>query len=140
MIKEISIQDEKQVYQLICELEQDTFNNEDFKRRFHQAIQSKQCLMFGYFKQDILIGVISLYIKEYLPHHHKTGEIAELIISSEERNKKIGKQLIQFVIQKGKELQLEELELCTNIKRINAHHFYQREGFVMDHYNFIKKL
>ena len=140
MIKEILYQHEAQVYQLICELEQDTFDKKSFQKKWAQNIENEDCLMFGYFNQDKLVGFISVYIKEYLHHHHKTGEIAELVVDRNYRNQKIGKQLIQFVINIAKDLQLEELELCTNIRRKDAHRFYESMGFIMDHYNFVMKL
>ena len=55
-------------------------------------------------------------------------------------NLKIGKQLIQRVERKAMELGLEEIELSTSTYRKKAHHFYEVNGYQMNHYNYTKQL
>lgn len=139
MITEITEENIKAVYQLICQLENEIFDFELFQQRFYQNIENKTCFMYGYFMDQTLVGFISFYIKEYLHHQNKTAEIAELIVDENYRSQKIGEKLIRHIIKQANALKLEELELCTNIKRNDAHRFYKKQGFIMDHYNFIKK-
>ena len=82
---------------------------------------------------------ILFYIHHYLHHNSNTGEIVELVVNPEYRNQKIGENLLKFIENLAREKSLEEIELSTSTYRKNAHRFYERNGYLMNHYNYTKK-
>lgn len=63
-----------------------------------------------------------------------------MIVKEKYRNLHIGEQLLNYAEHKGKELQLEEISLSSGMKRKDAHRFYERHGYIKDHFCFEKKL
>lgn len=140
MIEEASVQDLEIIYQLICELEQKTINKDRFVDVYLKAINHQDIYYYVYKYQQKVVGFTSLYIHHYLHHDHDTGEIVELIVLPQFRNLKIGYELIQYVEHQAQSLGLEEIELSTSTYRKKAHHFYEVNGYQMNHYNYTKKL
>lgn len=138
MIIRASKKEEQDVYQLICTLEQEAFDKKTFSKIYQENITNN--LYYVYKSNGKCVGFISLHIKQTLHHNGKTGEIIELVVDEAYRSQHIGEQLLQYVETVAKELQLLEIELSTNVKRTRAHSFYKRQGYINNHYNFIKKL
>lgn len=139
MIKEATYQDKDDIFTLMNELENNTLSKKMFDQQYEACMKNEHFYLYIYKDRDIK-GCISLYLQNYLHHQRQTGEIGELIVKKEYRNQQIGKKLLQFVENKGKELQLEEISLSSHMKRADAHRFYERHGYIKDHYSFEKKL
>lgn len=76
---------------------------------------------------------MSLHVKEQLHHTGKIGEIIELIIHEPSRSLKIGDALFQTAKEITKKSNCLQLELYTNVKRLQAHQFYERQGMNKSH-------
>lgn len=140
MIEEVTLGYFNDIYSLLCVLENKKIDKCYFDKTFKFQLQNKDYFSFVYIKDNKVVGYISLLIKHALHHDHMTGEILELVVDPEYRNLKIGKQLIDYIEEFAVKLNLEELELCTSTYRKDAHRFYERYGFVMDHYNYIRRI
>lgn len=139
MIRKAKKEDIDNIYQLICILEEKQLNKDYFIKTYNQGINDSYTYYYVYEEGQIL-GFISFYIHHYLHHDNNTGEIVELVVSPQARGQKIDHQLLTFIEKLAKEKSLEEIELCTSTYRKKAHHFYENHGFIMNHYNYIKKL
>ena len=71
------------------------------------------------------IGAAQAIMIEVMPHCEITG----LVIDENYRGKGIGKMLIEKVEQWAKEKGNDRLSLRCNVKRIEAHSFYEHLGF-----------
>jgi len=140
MIKEVSLEHMNDIYQLICVLENTQLCRESFEKKFLMGINDPNVFYYVYEMNHCIVGFMSLYIHHYLHHNKATAEIVELVVSPEARGQKIGDQLIRYVEDLAKKMQLEEIELSTSTYRKRAHRFYEAHGFIMNHYNYIKKL
>lgn len=130
----------KEVYKLICLLENEEFDYKQFEQIYFENLNNP-CIYYYVYLQDIkCVGFISLYSKQLLHHNGKTGEIVELIVDDTYRNQHIGEQLLKYVENEAKKLKLLEIELSSNMKRTRAHSFYEKHGFIKNHYNLVKKL
>ena len=78
-------------------------------------------------KKDIIDGRIIDWSKL------STEEIKRMKKAYEERENKIRMKI-------DKELDLEEICLSSGMIREDAHRFYERHGYIKDHYSFEKKL
>lgn len=139
MIKEATYQDKDEVFELINELERYTLDKDLFDKQYNICMNQNHFYLYVYKDGDIK-GCISLYLHNYLHHQKQTGEIGELIVKEKYRNRHIGEQLLEYVENKGKELDLEEICLSSGMIREDAHRFYERHGYIKDHYSFEKKL
>lgn len=140
MIEEAKQEDLEDIYQLICELEQEPINKEHFVQVYQDGLKNKDIIFIVYIHDEKIVGFISLYIHHYLHHHQDTGEIVELVVSSNYRGLRIGDCLIQHVEKLAKEKGLIELELSTSFYRKKAHRFYENHGYIKNHYNFTKDI
>lgn len=139
MIVEASSKDRDDVFELMNELEAGTLNKADFIGQFNACLENKDVYIYLY-KDEIVKGCITLYVHHYLHHRFVTGEIGELIVKSEYRSQNIGKQLLDYVEDIAKKMHLEEISLSSGMKRVDAHRFYERNGYLKDHFCFEKKL
>ena len=135
MIYPALIEDLETVYRYICILENKEIDKDYFKQAYLKGLEDENTF---YFLHEH--GFISMHITNYLHHDHPTGEVVELVVDPEYRSQKIGEQLLNYIEELGEELGLEEICLCTSTYRKQAHKFYERHGYIMNHYNYIKKL
>lgn len=140
MIEEAKKEDVEAVYRLICNLEEEVFDKIKFIEIYKQNIENPDIQYYIYRKDNHCVGFISLYSKQLLHHNGKTGEIVELIIDDEYRNQRIGEMLLTHVENVAGELGLLEIEVSSNVKRTRAHSFYEKHGYIKNHYNLIKKI
>lgn len=140
MIREIRNEDFDDVLRLISILEEKEYDRERMKRVYNRHLNDEDYYCYVFRMDNKVVGMITLLIKETLHHCDKTGEIIELCVDPIHRNQQIGKQLLDYIEIKAKEFHLSELELSSNIKRKDAHRFYERHQYNKDHFNFTKKI
>lgn len=82
------------------------------------------------------VGFITCYGFISLHHCGMEYEIQELIVDERYRSMKIGKQLLDAVMERIGEYR--SLKLCSNMRRKDAHRFYLNNGFGQTGYRFVK--
>ena len=122
MVQEAKEEDLKDIYSLICELEQEQINQEHFRDVYNQGLKSPHVKFYVYFYEKKIIGFI------------------ELVVMPEYRGLRVGDRLLRHVEKIAKEKGLVELEISTSTYRKKAHHFYEAHGYLKNHYNFTKEL
>ena len=136
MIKAIEPIHEKQVYALICELQNSTLDTEKFQAIFALQGQIEGFFRVGYFENEQLVGYMSLRIEWHLHHVARIMEIQELVVQTQFRGKGIGGKLLTHAKEVAEELGVYQIELSSNRSRVDAHRFYLREGFLSNHFKF----
>lgn len=126
------------IYGFICGLENNALNKKKFEKNFYKNIKEKDFLV--YVENEAVLGFCSLKIITPLHHENNVAEIEELFISENSRGKGIGKILLNKAEDIAKAKNCEIIELSSNQRRIDAHKFYQREGFLKTHYKLTKSL
>ena len=128
------------IYKLLCILENQELNWNHFKQCYLNSLNNPDIHYYIYICNNKVVGFLSFYIHHYLHHNSNTGEIVELVVNPEYRNQKIGENLLKFIENLAREKSLEEIELSTSTYSKNAHRFYERNGYLMNHYNYTKKI
>ena len=77
------------------------------------------------------VGFVSVYTRIHFQYARKVTTIDALIVDEKIRSQGIGKKLIDQVKEYGKTVNSKYIELHTNIKRKDAHRFYEDNGFVL---------
>ena len=87
-----------------------------------------------------VVGLIGLHLQFHLHHANWIGEIQELVVMPQARGLTVGSQLLAWAEATAREAGAEMTELSTSTQRLNAHRFYQREGYTQSHFRFTKPL
>jgi len=88
-----------------------------------------------------ILGSFAMLIMDNLAQMGaRSGIVEGLVVASQWQGKGIGKQMIQFAMQKCREAGCYKLVLSSNKKREKAHRFYQNLGFEQHGYSFVVKM
>jgi ribosomal protein S18 acetylase RimI-like enzyme len=87
-----------------------------------------------------LVGYCSLTIKNNLWMLANLGNVDELVVDSEYRNRGIGRMLLNEIEEIAKKHGCKRLELDSAFHRTIAHEFYERSGFEKRAYLFSKEI
>lgn len=128
------------VYALICELKQAEFDHQAFSAGFAANLQDHNMRYQLALLDGQVVGMIGLHMQFHLHHANWIGEIQELVVMPQARGLKVGSQLLAWAEEEARQAGAEMTELSTNVKRVDAHRFYLREGYEQSHFRFTKAL
>lgn len=132
--------DIREVYNLICELEEVEFDYTKFKEVFDYKIKDNKNNYILAVEDKKVLGFLSLNIDYQLHHINKVATIEELVVSSNYRSGGIGKLLLEEAIHYAKDKNCEIIELTSNFSRERAHNFYIKNGFEKNSFKFKMEL
>lgn len=139
-LRHATFEDIDEVYALMCELKQAEFDRDAFYSGFAANLQDRhlhyQLALLG----GEVVGIISLHLQFHLHHANWIGEIQELVVTPRARGLSVGSQLLSWAEETARDAGAEMTELSTSTKRLDAHRFYQREGYAPSHIRFTKAL
>ena len=129
--------DFKLIYEYVNLLEETDFDTETQKKAFIKNIKNPDFIYLIAEKNNKPIGYLSCH-SQYLLHHggQKIGEIQEMFVDPDYRGNGIGKKLIDKLKKVAKKINVLQLEVTSNKKRIQTHKFYKRENFINSHEKF----
>ncbi|MFB7381964.1 GNAT family N-acetyltransferase [Kitasatospora purpeofusca] len=83
------------------------------------------------------VGTLQLTVIPGLSRKGSTRTVIEGVrVHSDERGSGLGTELIQWAIERSRELDAQLVQLTSDITRTDAHRFYERLGFVPSHLGF----
>lgn len=90
---------------------------------------------------DRLVGTFTLLVIDNLVHRGSPSGIVEgVAVDPAFQGQGIGKQMMQFAMAQGRAAGCYKLSLSTNLKRKEAHAFYESLGFQKHGYSFLVEL
>ena len=121
------------IYRLVCELEEQAFDYDEFFRRFcaQLADPRMRCLVLEV--AGDVAGYLNLRIDQHLHHVCPTAEILEFIVGPAVRGGGIGTKMFACARKIAEAEGCEELEVSSKLTRVDAHRFYERQGMVKTH-------
>jgi len=88
-----------------------------------------------------IIGTFALLIMDNLAHMGApSGIVEDVVVHPDWQGKGIGKQMMQFAMNRCREMGCYKLALSSNLKREAAHRFYESLGFQKHGYSFLVEL
>lgn len=88
-----------------------------------------------------IVGTFALAIMDNLAHMGEpSGLIEDVVVKAHMQGKGIGKQVIKFAMECCRSYGCYKLALSSNLKRENAHYFYESLGFKKHGYSFLVEL
>ena len=133
-LRRATLYDTDAVYALICELKQGQFDLQAFSAGYAANLQDANMHYQLALIDGQVVGLIGLH------HANWIGEIQELVVMPQARGLRVGSQLLAWAEAAAREAGAEVTELSTSTQRLDAHRFYQREGYTMSHFRFTKPL
>lgn len=139
-IRKAASTDGDQVYALICQLVGKELDRISFDHAFLLHLHHDSIYYWVIETKDGVVGFTSLHIQKLLHHSKKVAEVQELCIDEKLTGMGLGKLLLDTAIQEAEKQNCEIIELAASNKRLDAHRFYEREGWERSHFKFTKKL
>ncbi len=138
LVRDAAESDKTVLYQMLCELEGQVINYEDFCRVYQRNRSSDYIFYFVAEVKSVVVGMISCHIQGLLHHAGLVAEIQEMYVLPPYRSHGIGKMLMQHVIEAVETLGVSQIEVTSRAHRIDAHRFYEREGFEKSHVKLVR--
>ncbi len=139
-IRLAKINDLKDIYDLICDMESTQLDYKKFEEIFIRYLENENFYSIVAEEDDLIIACLNLRIEYQLHHVEKIAEIMELAVKKEYRSKGVGKILLDKAKEISKDNNCLQMEVCCNQIREKAHKFYQREGMKNSHFKFTMEL
>ncbi|WMY74070.1 aminoalkylphosphonate N-acetyltransferase [Buttiauxella selenatireducens] len=133
-----NLADTDAVYALICELKQAEFNRQAFNAGFAANLADSHLHYQLAVLNGEVVGMIGLHMQFHLHHVNWVGEIQELVVMPQARGYGVGSKLLAWAEDHARLNGAELTELSTSKKRLDAHRFYEREGYQPTHVRFTK--
>lgn len=91
--------------------------------------------------ENEIVGTFALAIMDNIAHMgSKSGLIEDVVVSQKYQGKGIGTQMMNYAIELCKEKSCYKVCLSSNLKRNNAHKFYEGIGFKKHGYSFLMEI
>lgn len=130
----------RQVFRLICEMEQRELPYDSFMKIFRKQLLSDSYACLVCSLDEKVIGVLNLRFEEQLHHSARIAEVMEFAILPDYRKKGVGKEMLTKACKLAKEFGCIQIEAACNQLRTDTHRFYAREGMHNFHFKFSKLL
>ena len=89
-------------------------------------------------QDEKVIGTFTLLIMNNLAHQGApSGIVEDVVVSSDCRGQGVGKQMMAYAMKECQKAECYKLSLSSNIKREDAHHFYEKIGFEKHGYSYL---
>lgn len=139
LVRRAQLADLENIYSLMTELEGADLNFGDFKHCYLANLENCHIIyLVAVDNNNHLLGFISCHSQFLLHHAGKVFEIQELIVTKEQRGKRVGRQLLSGLEKILKDEQYCSLEVTSNKKRKKAREFYLKNNFVLSHNKFTR--
>ena len=140
MVRIAEIKDMRNVYKLICELEQQRLPYAQFISIYKDQLENPWYFCFVAEINREIVGILNLRIENQLRHVQKVAEITEFVVKDGFRSLGIGKRLFKMAFELAKENYCVQLESSCHKNWNDVHHFYDKAGMEETSYKFIKSI
>ena len=136
IIREGLPEDVKDVYGLICDMEDKVLPKCRFKQIYAGLQADGNHVFLLYVDGGQVTGCIHIRLEWQLHHVGRICEIMELAVRSGSRGKGIGRRLFDAACERARAEGCSQIEVCCNQLRHRAHKFYLARGMHNFHYKF----
>jgi ribosomal protein S18 acetylase RimI-like enzyme len=145
IIRESNYDDIPSLLELLYELGRPKLHQDGDSEKFEKLLknyiqENDKKILVAQINNSKIIGMISMVFLPRLNQNTLEMYIPELIISQNYRSKGIGKKLINFSINLGKEKKCHRMRLESGNQRVESHKFYKHLGFENSSIFFTKNL
>ena len=128
------------VFELLNELYENKIEYSEFAKKYKESLENSNYYEIVAIEKNKVVGVLISRVISMLAKKKNILFIDDLIVNENCRNKGIGKLLIKTATTYAISRDCGALELTSMIQNINAHRFYENNGFEKRQYKFKKNL
>jgi ribosomal protein S18 acetylase RimI-like enzyme len=132
-VREASVEDAEIIHSLAAELAGAVGDSppslEDVRGRLAELLEERRARVLVA-EGDVVVGVVSLWIKPDLAHGDSVVEVPMLVISKDRRREGVGKLMMEEVQRLAAENGATLIELVATTQNNPAREFYRSLGFV----------
>ncbi len=139
-IRKTKLEDLDSVFELLDELYENKIEYSKFTQKYKESLEDNSFYGIVAIENNKVVGVLISRIINRLAKKKNILFIDDLIVNEKCRNIGIGKLLIQTATAYAISKDCGALELTSMIQNINAHRFYENNGFEKRQYKFKKSL
>ena len=144
LIREAAIEDLPSILEMYKQPDMDNGNIltiEQAETIFRKILSYPNYKVFVAESDSKIIGTFSLTILDNLAHMGAaSGLIEDVVVKTDWLHKGVGKQMMKYAIDYCKKFSCYKVALSSNLKRPNAHQFYESLGFRIHGYSFLTEL
>lgn len=140
MIRKLELKDLEEVFELLDELYENKIEYSIFVEKYKASLNDDNFYEIVAVEDNKIVGVLISRIVNRLAKKKNILFIDDLIVNGKYRSTGIGKLLIQNAVDYAVSINCESLELTSLISNINAHRFYENNGFEKRQYKFKKHI
>lgn len=139
IIREAKSTDSEQIRRLLIQLgyERDEF---ELKNQLLQMLSEPQHTICVAEESTKLIGLLTFHSLIKLTYRYPVGRITAFVVDEEYRGQGVGKIMLAYIEEKARSLKCEWIEVTSNARRVEAHHFYQQNGYEQNSVKLVKYL
>ena len=139
-IRKAEKDDFEYVYKMVSDLEDEAMSRDFLLQAYAQNLVNKDVCYWLAVADEKPVGFISLHIQNLLHRNGPVAEVQELFVDSELRGQRIGQRLIETARDEAGKRGCKRFEVSTNVRREDAHRFYERLGMQRTHIKFTQSL
>ena len=139
-IRKTKLEDLDSVFELLDELYENKIEYSKFTQKYKESLEDSNFYGIVAIENNKVVGVLISRVINRLAKKKNILFIDDLIVNEKCRNIGIGKLLIQTATAYAISKDCGALELTSMIQNINAHRFYENNGFEKRQYKFKKSL
>ena len=139
-IRKTKLEDLDSVFELLDELYENKIEYSKFTQKYKESLEDNSFYGIVAIENNKVVGVLISRVINRLAKKKNILFIDDLIVNEKCRNIGIGKLLIQTATAYAISKDYGALELTSMIQNINAHRFYENNGFEKRQYKFKKSL
>ena len=136
MIRRAEAADCRDVYRLVCILENTEFDFGSFRQIFLDQLGSQMYAGFVYETGGKIAAFLNMRMEYHLHHTARIAELLEFVVDGEYRSRGIGTEMFEYACAYAKENSCVQIELVSSQRRTRAHHFYEERGMNRSHFGF----
>ncbi len=136
LTRQATITDFDAIYDFVCDLENEHFDKALLRQCYDACLDTYNTHYLVATVNDKAIGYISCHGQLLLHHCGLVYEIQEMYVLPEYRSRGVGAILLDALLERINKENYGLLEVASNMKRTDAHRFYEANGFVKTTYKF----
>ena len=131
--------DAKKISKLLLQLEYPV-NNDFIEERVSELSQHQNEELIIAEKEGEILAVLSIHFIPQLAIQGSFARISYFCVDENIRSKGIGRELEEYCEKIARDIGCDRIEVHCHSRRIRAHEFYKRQGYVESPKYFIKRL
>lgn len=139
-IRKIKLEYLDSVFELLDELYENKIEYSNFAQKYKDSLRDNSFYGIVAIGENKVVGVLISRVINRLAKKDNILFIDDLIVNQKFRNTGIGKLLIQTATTYAISRDCGALELTSMLQNVNAHRFYENNGFEKRQYKFKKNL